>query len=154
MIQPVLDYRNGGALMHLRDKASPFRWDEAEDSSLDMMREGIQDLKDTLAAEPRGIGLAANQIGHNLSVIAVKYPHGIEVFVNPRIVKSQGKHRGAEGCLSIPDKRVVVTRARKVRLAWDTEEGEPRERTFEGWEATVIQHEVEHTLGILMVDHE
>lgn len=154
MIQTVLDYRNGGALTHLRDKASRFDWNRAEDSSLDMMRECVQDLKDTLAVDPKAIGLAANQIGHILSVIAVKFPTGIEVFVNPTIRKAQGKQRGAEMCLSVPDRRVVVTRARKIRLEWDTEDGEPRTRTFEGQEAVVLQHEVDHILGRLLVDYE
>lgn len=151
MILPVLDYRNGGALMHLRDKAASFAWSKQNPASLFAC---IDDLKDTLAADPKAIGLAANQIGYNLPVIAVKFPTGIEVFVNPTIRKAQGKQRGAEMCLSVPDKRVVVTRARKVVLEWDTEDGEPRTRTFEGQWAVVLQHECDHLAGKLLVDYE
>lgn len=104
----------------------------------------------------QGIGLAAPQIGAALRVAVVDVPTLGEKFVmvNPRITAfSEEQVLSEEGCLSLPGIAGIVPRASKITLYAQDEKGSPFEREIEGALACVVQHELDHLLGILFVDH-
>lgn len=120
----------------------------------------ITDLKDTLAAttNPKGVGLAAPQIGEAWRIFVTR-PHDhdpIRVFINPEIIKQTGQTDGVperdnklEGCLSIPKIWGRVKRAKALTLRFQDELGKMHEEEFSGYLATIIQHETDHTNGVL-----
>ena len=123
------------------------------------LRKLAADLGDTLAARG-GIGLAAPQIGVSLRVIAFGIPHHLSepdsflipqtVLVNPTIsVLGDALEDDWEGCLSLPGLRGVVPRPARIRYSGFTIEGEPLERTAEGYHARVVLHEADHLDGVL-----
>lgn len=132
----------------------------------------ISDMKDTLAASTDGVGLAAPQIGAGLRLFliseeakaidenaertnAAAAAKGWEyyVFINP-VLKKRSRRRvlAAEGCLSVPGKVGEVARADKVYLEWLDENGRKHARGFARFFARVIQHEMDHLEGMLIVD--
>lgn len=130
----------------------------------------LQDMRDTLAASPDGVGLAAPQIGVSLRVFLVseeahaidsgtvppegKRPHWAHhVFINPVFSKrSRTKQEMPEGCLSVPGKYGSVARGEKVYVKWLDEDGKPHARGFSKFFARVLQHEMDHLDGMLIVD--
>jgi peptide deformylase len=130
----------------------------------------ILDMKETLAAAPDGVGLAAPQVGVPLRIFLVSEEafaidaggeHAEEknkkwdslVFINPVLTKrSRKKIDMVEGCLSLPRTAGVVPRAEKVSLAWYDEHGKKRGRGFTRFFARVIQHEMDHLEGALLID--
>jgi len=114
------------------------------------------DIAETMAAA-RGLGLAANQIGLALRIIAIETGSENEsrplVFINPRIVLLEGEEVGEEGCLSIPGFYETVKRAKKAVVRGRGPDD--LEFTFEcdGLLARAVQHEVDHLNGILFVDY-
>lgn len=125
----------------------------------------IQDLKDTLRVQkdPEGIGLAAPQIGKNLQVFLADFKDFKRVVINPRIISvgkrphsakaSRGKKEILEGCLSLPYYYGPLKRSDKVTLEYLNEKGEKVAEKFEGFNAQIILHEVDHLNGILFIDH-
>ena len=117
----------------------------------------IADMKKTML-EKEGLGLAANQIGVPLSVIAVN-PKGAGVdqepfvVINPELVKSSGEIEREEGCLSVPGINEVVARPAKVTVRGINEEGKPIEINAEGLLARVFMHELDHINGVFFVNH-
>ena len=123
----------------------------------------VADMKATLRAtrNPKGVGLAAPQIGQSLRLFITRPTEKseIRVFVNPEIIsKSEAKTDGVperdnklEGCLSIPNIWGKVERAASLRLKYQDEQGGLHEETFNGFLATIIQHETDHTNGIIFV---
>jgi peptide deformylase len=114
----------------------------------------LDNLKDTLAAQKTGVGLAAPQIGISKRAIVVRLPEE-EFFyemINPEILESEGTERDSEGCLSIPNWVGEVDRAAKVRVKALDRLGNPAEYVAEGYLARVFQHEIDHLNGILFVD--
>jgi peptide deformylase len=123
----------------------------------------IRDLKSTLrgAKNPKGVGLAAPQIGEALRIFVTrpKDADPIRVFINPEILKSsEAKTDGVperenklEGCLSIPKIWGRVMRARELTLKYQDETGAVHTEDFSGFLATIIQHETDHTNGVLFV---
>lgn len=127
----------------------------------------IDVMKKTLVGtkNPKGVGLAAPQAGKNLCIFLIrpspKSP--IAVFINPTLLetspeKTDGVPRPAsaekqgnkfEGCLSIPNVWGVVHRHQTVRLSYQTRDGKKHTRTFTGFPATIVQHEMDHINGIL-----
>lgn len=119
----------------------------------------IQDLKDTMA-HAQGAGLAAPQIGVDMSVVifgfgrSQRYPDAPPVpetvLINPVItVLSDEEEPGWEGCLSVPGLRGVVPRFAKIRYAGFDQYGQAIEREAEGFHARVVQHECDHLIGKL-----
>lgn len=118
-------------------------------------------MKRTLLStkNPRGVGLAAPQIGEPYCVFLTRpnEKSDIRVFINPEIIKrSDEKTDGVpkrenklEGCLSIPKIWGKVKRARSLTLRYQDQTGETHEENFEGFLATIIQHETDHINGIL-----
>jgi peptide deformylase len=105
-----------------------------------------------------GVGLAAPQIGisKRIAVIDVTFkedPNAKLVLVNPEIVKKQGKQKGSEGCLSLPEFREQVSRANIVTVRAQNLEGEWFETTGEGLLARALLHETEHLMGKLYISH-
>src|SRR3989344_3398446 len=121
----------------------------------------ITDMQKTLIAtvNPKGVGLAATQIGVGLRIFLTrpKETSHIRVFINPEIVKQfneltdgvPGRKNPLEGCLSIPNIWGNVKRASGVTLRYQDESGQVRQEEFTGFLATIIQHETDHCNGIL-----
>ena len=123
------------------------------------MNELLTDMEDTMRAL-NGAGIAAPQIGVSLRVVIFemlenpRYPHvapiPFTVLINPRLDPlGQEMEEGWEGCLSVPGLRGVVPRYRRLHYSGLDAQGQPFERTVEGFHARVVQHEVDHLDGIL-----
>lgn len=110
----------------------------------------VQDLLDTLRANrERCVGLAANMIGENVSIIVYMDGDLPGVMLNPVITKREGPYETEEGCLSLAGQR-KTTRYEKITVQWQDRQMQPRQGTFEGYTAQIIQHEVDHCNGILI----
>jgi len=122
----------------------------------------IQDLEETMAAGPGGVGIAATQVGMMQRIVIVdvsNYPrlknakhHGHLVLVNPEILDWQGMKKGREGCMSVPDFTGNVIRADSIVLTALNEKGVKQEYEMEGFEARAVQHEIDHLDGLLFLD--
>jgi peptide deformylase len=106
-----------------------------------------------------GVGIASNQVGLPLRVIAIdpEWPVTNEpapkILLNPVIIRTEGEQRNMEGCLSIPlNYRQEINRARKIVVGAITLDWEPIEFESDGFEAGVIQHEIDHLNGVLFID--
>jgi peptide deformylase len=117
----------------------------------------IADMADTMYAEP-GVGLAANQIGVDQSVIVFDVtphdqPPNLRVLINPVIVSSSGSMVSEnEGCLSVPDLRADVKRFAQVQVTGLDRGGQTVEIHAEGLLSVVLQHEIDHLNGVLFLD--
>ena len=109
-----------------------------------------QDLLDTLTAHKDGcVGMAANMIGVNKRIIAFDNAGTYMVMFNPVIVRQSGPYEAQEGCLSLTGVR-KTKRFQTVKVQWQNEQFQPRLKTFTGWTAEIIQHEIDHCEGILI----
>ena len=109
-----------------------------------------QDLLDTLAAHKDGcVGMAANMIGVNKRIIAFDNEGEYMLMFNPVIVKQSGAYEAEEGCLSLSGTR-KTKRYKTIKVQWQNEKFQTRLRTFTGWTAEIIQHEIDHCEGILI----
>jgi peptide deformylase len=117
-----------------------------------------EDMFETMYAAP-GRGLAASQLGilERIFVMDSTWKQGQrspKVFVNPQILESSEDHKTLEeGCLSMPDQIVKVTRPARVKLRWQDLNGNEQSGWFEGFEAACVQHERDHLDGILCSDY-
>lgn len=109
-----------------------------------------QDLLDTLIAHKDGcVGMAANMIGVNKRIIAFENDGKYDVMFNPVIVKQSGAYEAEEGCLSLAGRR-KARRFRTIKVQWQNEKFQTRLKTFTGWTAEIIQHELDHCDGVLI----
>ena len=109
-----------------------------------------QDLLETLAAHKDGcVGMAANMIGVNKRIIAFENDGEYMVMLNPVIVKRSGAFDAEEGCLSLSGVR-KTKRFRSIKVQWQNEKFQTRLKTFTGWTAEIIQHEIDHCEGIII----
>ncbi len=109
-----------------------------------------QDLLDTLAAHRGGcVGMAANMIGVSKRVIAFDNEGVYTVMFNPEIVKKSGPYEAEEGCLSLTGTR-KAKRWQSVKVRYQNEQFQPRLKTFTGWSAQIIQHEIDHCDGVII----
>lgn len=112
----------------------------------------VDDLKETMTAAP-GIGLAATQCGIMKRVLVFDIEEGLEVLVNPEIVEASDERcEDEEGCLSVPDVKITVERPERVRIRGFNELGAEVDYEADGMRARVIQHEVDHLDGVLILD--
>ncbi len=110
-----------------------------------------QDLLDTLAAHRETcVGMAANMIGVCKRIIAFDNEGAYTVMFNPRIVKAAGEYETEESCLSLLGGPRKTRRFRKIKVEYQTDTFQTRLKTFEGWTAQIIQHEIDHCDGILI----
>ena len=109
-----------------------------------------QDLLDTLTAHKDGcVGMAANMIGVNKRIIAFDNEGEYMVMFNPIIVKQSGMYEAEEGCLSLTGTR-KAKRFQTIKVQWQNEKLQTRLKTFTGWTAEIIQHEIDHCEGIIV----
>jgi peptide deformylase len=106
-----------------------------------------------LMYDSSGIGLAAPQVGINECMIVVDIGNSLYKLINPQIVKKAGRQALEEGCLSVPGICIKVKRARKVLVKALDENGAPCEVEAEGLLACVLQHEMDHLKGKMIVDY-
>jgi peptide deformylase len=120
----------------------------------------ISEMKRILvnSKNPQGVGLAGPQVGLALKIFIIKpYPNSkISVFINPEITETakEYSHRkdALEGCLSIKNIWGVVNRPKWVILKYQDSKGNTFVKKFTGWEAQIIQHEIDHLSGILFTN--
>lgn len=109
-----------------------------------------QDLLDTLAAHREGcVGMAANMIGVRKRIIVFDNEGTDMVMFNPVILKSEGVYDTEEGCLSLPGIR-KTKRFQKIKVQYQNAAFQTRIKTFTGWTAQIIQHEIDHCDGTLI----
>ena len=110
-----------------------------------------QDLLDTLSAHKETcVGMAANMIGASVRIIAFDNAGTYMVMLNPEIVKSSGEYETQESCLSLLGGPRKTKRFQKIKVQYQTLDFQTRLKTYEGWTAQIIQHEVDHCNGILI----
>ena len=152
-------YKYGEAV--LRRKADPVA------VVTDQLRRLADEMIETMHAA-KGVGLAAEQVGHCESVCVIDIPEGCdeaedEAFnapipmplklFNPEIIACEGSQRDKEGCLSFPNVGGSLTRAAQVTCQYLDEENRPQVITARGYLARALQHEIDHLNGILYIDH-
>ena len=110
-----------------------------------------QDLLDTLAAHKETcVGMAANMIGVAKAIIAFDNAGSYMVMFNPKIVKTAGEYETEECCLSLLGGPRKTKRYQKIKVEYQTENFQTRLKSFEGFTAQIIQHEIDHLKGILI----
>ena len=113
--------------------------------------QAAQDLLETLIANKSAcVGMAANMIGVRKRIIVFDNAGTFMTMFNPVILKKTGKYDTEEGCLSLRGGPRKCTRYRSVKVQWQTAEFQTRIKTFTGWTAQIIQHELDHCDGILI----
>jgi peptide deformylase len=131
---------------------------EHRDTSVDIL---IQDLIDTMMAAGHSVGVAAPQIGVTQRVLVVDVSrsklgknnsHGLLTMINPEILETEGLRSSREGCMSVPDYTGNVERAESVVMQYRDHDGHGRVIRANGFEATALQHEIDHLDGLLFLD--
>ena len=109
-----------------------------------------RDLLETLEAHKDGcVGMAANMIGVSKRIIAFDNDGTYMVMFNPEIVKYSDSYETEEGCLSLTGTR-KTKRWKSIKVQYQNERFQTRLKTFTGWTAQIIQHEIDHCNGILI----
>lgn len=109
-----------------------------------------RDLLETLEAHKAGcVGMAANMIGVRKRIIAFDNEGSYMVMFNPEIVKKSGAYEAEEGCLSLTGTR-KTRRWQSIKVQYQNEKMQIRLKTFTGWTAQIIQHEIDHCNGIII----
>ena len=110
-----------------------------------------QDLLETLIHHEKGcVGMAANMIGVTKRIIAFNNEGKYEVMMNPEIVKASGEYETKEGCLSLLGDPRPTKRFQKIKVQYQTMDMKIRLKTYTGFTAQIIQHEIDHCNGILI----
>ena len=131
----------------MRDEA--FLSQKAEPATLEDLPVA-QDLLDTLTAHTDGcVGMAANMIGIQKRIIVFDNEGKYMVMFNPEIIKKSGPYESEEGCLSLSGTR-KAKRWQSIKVQYQNEKFQIRFKTFTGWTAQIIQHEIDHCEGILI----
>lgn len=122
----------------------------------------VKDMTDTLRQldNPKGVGLAANQVGINLAIFVFRFKNRIREIINPRLLSHSDnevldvrkKNTMLEGCLSVPKYYGTVKRFSEVKIEFHTMDGKIHTETFTMPEAVIIQHEMDHLNGHLFIE--
>ena len=122
----------------------------------------VRDLKDTLNDHPDGIGLAAPQINIHSWVVVVRLggrrdgsesePGPPLALINPQVLETGNEERDFDGCLSFPGLYGETVRPHYLRVTGLDEAGNSFDRVFEGFDAVVVHHEIDHLDGVLFID--
>lgn len=108
------------------------------------------DLLETLKHHKDGcVGMAANMIGADKRIIAFDDEGEYRVMFNPEILKKSEPYDAEEGCLSLVGTR-KVKRWKSIKVSWQNEKFQQRIKTFTGWTAQIIQHEIDHCEGVII----
>lgn len=109
-----------------------------------------QDLLDTLAAHAHEcVGLAANMIGVRKRIIVAACASGAVLMYNPEIIEASGEYQTEESCLSLEGVRPCA-RYKRIKVAYLDASFAPCEKSFSGFEAQIIQHEIDHCHGVVI----
>ena len=109
-----------------------------------------RDLLDTLQANAdRCVGMAANMIGFSKRIIVFDNDGTDMLMFNPEIIAKSGSYEAEEGCLSLPGTR-KTERWQKITVKYQDKRLRPKQKTFTGWTAQIVQHEIDHLSGILI----
>ena len=123
---------------------------EASEKATAEDAEIARDLLETLEAHKAGcVGMAANMIGVRKRIIAFDNEGSYMVMFNPEIVKKSGAYEAEEGCLSLTGTR-KPRRWQSIKVQYQNEKMQIRLKTFTGWTAQIIQHEIDHCNGIII----
>ena len=147
----VLENGEKGEPTMIRDicKDEVFLAQKAEPATPDD-RSVADDLLETLEHHKAGcVGMAANMIGVNKRIIAFDNEGAYMVMFNPEIIKKSGPYQTEEGCLSLTGTR-PAKRWKSIKVRWQNEKFQERLKTFTGWTAQIIQHEIDHCEGIII----
>ena len=110
-----------------------------------------RDLLDTLIANKDAcVGMAANMIGVRKRIIVFDNEGTYMTMFNPEIIKMSGPYDTEEGCLSLLGGPRPCKRYQTIKVQWQNEQFQTRIKTFTGWSAQIIQHEIDHCNGILI----
>ena len=110
-----------------------------------------EDLLDTLIAHKDGcVGMAANMIGERKRIIVFDNEGTYMVMFNPEIIKKSEPYETEEGCLSLLSGPRKCKRYKRIKVQWQTAEMQTRIKTFTGFPAQIIQHEIDHCDGVLI----
>lgn len=151
MILNILDAKQPS----LRKKSKPVKKIDKKIKKL------IQDMEETLRAQrdPEGVGLAAPQVGKNLRIFLMKPTDDIVVIINPKVIskkklvtKTKKEPKILEGCLSLPHFYGPLIRDPEITIEYLDIKGNKLRKTFNDFEAQLIQHEIDHLNGVLFVD--
>ena len=113
--------------------------------------ETANDLLETLIAHKETcVGMAANMIGIKKCIIAIQDDKSYTVMLNPEIIKQSEPYEAEEGCLSLLGGPRKCKRYKSIKVKWQTKELKPKIKTFTGFTAQIIQHEIDHCNGILI----
>jgi peptide deformylase len=139
----------------LRKKSKPVR------SINRRVKRLVRDLEDTLNDHPAGVGLAAPQIDVHSRVVVVRLGgrggNGSEpgpplALINPEVIEAGNEERDFDGCLSFPGLYGETVRPHYLRVTGLDKVGNPFDRVFEGFDAVVVHHEIDHLDGVLFID--
>lgn len=123
---------------------------EASEKATAEDTEIARDLLETFEAHKAGcVGMAANMIGVRKRIIAFDNEGSYMVMFNPEIVKKSGAYEAEEGCLSLTGTR-KTRRWQSIKVQYQNEKMQIRLKTFTGWTAQIIQHEIDHCNGIII----
>lgn len=112
----------------------------------------VKDMTETLESNG-GLGLAAPQVGHNKKLIVYKYNNKISELMNPEIIFKDGEILSGEGCLSLPACDIHVKRAKRIKVKGIDLSGEKVNIDTYDMLSIILQHEIDHLNGILLIDH-
>jgi peptide deformylase len=144
MILPILTYPN---------KILRQRTHEIKDIRDPAIRELILDMLETMEKSGNALGLAAPQVGKSVRLCIIKLDGKTHILINPKIKsKSWKKEMGEEGCLSFPEKFILVKRSAKVKVQTLDKNGKKNIIKATGLLARALQHEIDHLNGVLFID--
>lgn len=142
---PILEYPDP----RLKKVAAPVQ------SFTEEIRKLVRDMAETMYSAP-GVGLAATQVDVHKRIIVIDQSDTkdtLRVFVNPKLLATEGETECEEGCLSVPGYFDKVARAARITVLAQNEHGKPFELTADGLLAVCIQHEMDHLEGRMFVDY-
>lgn len=118
------------------------------------IKELVKDMIETLLkGEQEGVGLAAPQVGVSKRIFIARTENGLAIFINPKIIKkSRGIQTLEEGCLSLPGIYLKIKRAKLLELEALDIAGKKINIKAEGFFARILQHEMDHLDGVLIID--
>lgn len=137
----------------LKKTCSPV--DFSNESEKEEVLDIVQEMEDVLRATKNGVGISASQIGYSKRIIMF-FSNGdrdkVQVCINPSIIeKSEETQINKEGCLSYPDFYFPIVRPQKLKVMFEDIDGKEQTVEYEGFEAAVVGHEYDHTVGVCLV---